>query len=183
MYSDDYVFINSLVKKVQDNDSDALWELFEFYKPVIFQATLQLTKKFKSIEQNDLISESVFILKDLCLKFNPEKSYFSYFFNSRLKPYLVSKIESRYLEKIDVVALSDVENYESKFDLVSYFEDFIELQTAIENLQKNDQQAIELFYFENYNQAECAKFLKISQPAFNKRLKRALKNLKKYFEQ
>ena len=32
MFYDDYTHIDSLVERVRENNSDALWELFDFYK-------------------------------------------------------------------------------------------------------------------------------------------------------
>ena len=48
----------------------------------------------------------------------------------------------------------------------------------IENLPEKMQQILDLFYFKGLNQTECAIILKISQPAFNKKLQKTLKLLK-----
>ena len=71
-----------MVDKVKNNDSGALWELHDFYLPIIFSNTSKLHKKYPYIEKEDLMSESIFILKGLCEKYIKNKSNFTYFFNN-----------------------------------------------------------------------------------------------------
>ena len=77
MFYDDYTHIDSLVERVRENNSDALWELFDFYKPVINSCVRIVHSRYKSVEKDDLLSECIFILKDLCQKYDRDKSYFS----------------------------------------------------------------------------------------------------------
>ena len=77
MLQNDYIHINDLVEKVKNNDTNALWELFDFYKPVINICVNKVHQKYTSVEREDLFSECIFVLKDLCSKFDSEKSYFS----------------------------------------------------------------------------------------------------------
>ena len=96
MFYDDYLDIDILVESVCNNNIDALWQLFDFYKPVINSGVNRVHKKYPYIEKGDLTSESILILKDLCSKYNKEKSHFTYFFDTRLQPYLIAKIKSKY---------------------------------------------------------------------------------------
>lgn len=175
---DNYTEIDDLVEQVKNKNSEALWKLFDYYKPVIHLASNQVNKKYPSVEKEDLLSESVFILQDLCNKFDKDKSYFSYFFSTRLQPYLVSKVKSKYLEKINVVDLDQADNFEYYDNLNFTINDHTNLHMEIENLPEKMQQILDLFYFKGLNQTECAIILKISQPAFNKKLQKTLKLLK-----
>jgi len=177
MLNNDYLEIDILVDKVKLNDSNALWALYDFYKPVVYSCCKELSKKYPSVNGEDLKSDSIFILKDLCEKYDKNKSYFSYFLSTRLKPYLVAKIKSTYLDKIPTTKLSDAECY--SYDIDFDIENYSELHTAIENLSEKNKKVIDLFYFQNLTQSECATILGISQPAFNKKLKKILELLKK----
>ena len=178
MFQNDYIHIDSLVNKVKDNNTDALWELFDFYQPIIRSCVSKVNKKYKTIQKEDLISECAFILKDLCNKYDQDKSYFSYYFNTRLQPYLIAKIKSKYLEKNTVISLSTIEEYEH-LDQIEILEESTILDEAIKGLPDNLKQIIDLFYFKNLTQSECAVILNISQPAFSKKLKTALAKIKK----
>ena len=54
----------------------------------------------------------------------------------------------------------------------------VDIHGKIEQLPEIYQKAIDLFYFQDLTQFECATILNITQPAFNKRLKKSLKLLK-----
>jgi RNA polymerase sigma-70 factor (ECF subfamily) len=176
-YDNNFAHIDSLVEKIKNNDSESLFVLFDYYKPLIDFAVNQLVKKYKGIEKDDLMSDSIFILKDLCLKYDKDKCYFTYFLETRFRPYLISKIKSNYLSKIDIVSLNDIdESYVMDDEFLSNYEPIKEI---IENLSPQQRKVIELFYFCNLTQAECAKILEISQPAFSKKLKNVIKIIKK----
>jgi RNA polymerase sigma factor (sigma-70 family) len=177
MLHNDYLEIDILVEKVKWHDTDALWVLYDYYKPIIFSYCKELSAKYSFICSEDLQSECVFILKDLCEKYDKDKSYFSYYLTTRLKPYLVSKIKSSYLEKIPTVKLYEIEalSYEIEFE----FENYSQLNNALEKLSEQHRKVVDLFYFQNLTQSECALILGISQPAFNKKLKKILDILKK----
>ena len=181
MCLDDYNNINLLVDKVKKNDSDALWQLFDYYQPVINIYVNNTHSKYKNIEKDDLKSECIFILKHLCEKYDKNKSYFSYYLNTRLQPYLISKVKSKYLEKIDIVSLNNIDESElidDYFNMDLEKEEYSILDNKINALPEIYKKAIDLFYFQELTQIQCSVILKISQPAFNKRLKKALKLLK-----
>jgi hypothetical protein len=177
MLDNDYLEIDSLVEKVKHNNSDALCLLYDFYKPVIISYCKELSRKYKTVPVEDLQSESVLILKELCHKYVKEKSFFSYYLNTRLKPYLVAKIKSTYLDKITFTSLESANllSYDIEFE----FENYSELHDAIEKLSTQNRRIIDLFYFQNLTQSECAALLGVSQPAFSKKLKKVLDILKK----
>ena len=179
MYLNNFSEIDALVECVKNNDNPALWKLFDYYEPIVNSTITNVHKKYKTVPKEDLYSECVFILKDLCFKYDKEKSYFSYYLSTRLQPYLISKVKSNYLNKIDMTSLSTCD----KEDLINEIDfdvnDSSYLTEEINKLPEKLQKAINLFYFEGLNQSECAIILKISQPAFSKQLKKALEILKK----
>ncbi len=171
-----YSHIDSLVEKVQRHDNDALWELFDFYQPLVKACCAKVHTKFLFMDKDDLFSECVLIFKDLCEKYDKDKSYFSYFLETRLQPYLISKIKSKYVEKHQIVDLSECEYYE--IDISDAYEHKTLIEESLEKIPEIYQKAVDLFYFKNLTQSECALILNITQPAFNKRLKKALDLLK-----
>jgi RNA polymerase sigma factor (sigma-70 family) len=181
MYQNDYLHIDSLVAKVKENNTDALWELFDFYKPIINVCVNKVHSKYKTVEKDDLFSECIFIFKDLCMKYEKDKCYFSYYLDTRLQPYLVSKVKSKYIDKINIVTLNEHEHYDQE-EFLGYFDGNPVLEKAINSLPEKTKHIIDLFYFKNLTQSECAVVLKISQPAFNKKLHKALEILRKNME-
>ena len=184
MYSDDYLNIDLLVERVKSGSDEALWELFDYYKPIILSCATQVCNNYRIIEKEDLISECAFILKYLCEKYDKNKSYFSYYISTRLQPYLISKVKSKYLDKVDIISLHSVpesEIQDTLFMIDSSLEDNTDLHFKIGDLPDNLKRAIEMFYFDGLTQVQCAAILKISQPAFSKRIKRALNILKKSY--
>lgn len=181
MYQNDFANIDLLVEKVKNQDSQALWELFDYYKPIFQSSVNQVYKNYKTVEKEDLMSECIFILKYLCEKYDKNKSYFSYYLSTRIQPYLISKVKSKYIEKIDIVSLNHIDEIELADNyFVLDFSDTndVDINDKIQQLPEIYQKAIDLFYFQDLTQFECATILNISQPAFNKRLKKSLRLLK-----
>jgi RNA polymerase sigma factor (sigma-70 family) len=179
--SDDYLNIDDLVDKVKSGDKESFWELIDYYQPIIQSCANQVHNKYKTIEAEDLKTECIFIIEHLCKKYDKNKSYFSYFLNTRLQPYLISKVKSKYLEKVDVVSLNSIDEstlQDSSFDLDEMLINNSKIHEGVESLPVKNKQVIDLFYFKNLTQLECATILNISQPAFNKRLKKSLNLLK-----
>lgn len=176
MDQNNYTQIDSLVDRAKNNDNEALWQLFDFYQPLINACCSKIQKKFTFIEKDDLYSECVLIFKDLCEKYDKDKSYFSYFLETRLQPYLISKIKSKYIEKNQIVDISECDSYE--IDVNDAYEHKTMIDEALSLIPEQYQKAIELFYFKNLTQSECAMILGITQPAFNKKIKKALELIK-----
>ena len=68
MHQNDFANIDLLVEKIKNQDSQALWELFDYYKPIMQSSVNQVHKNYKTVEKEDLMSECIFILKYLCSK-------------------------------------------------------------------------------------------------------------------
>ena len=45
MIDEHYIYINELVKKIKEDDSSALIELYNFYKPLIFSSISRCVNK------------------------------------------------------------------------------------------------------------------------------------------
>jgi RNA polymerase sigma factor (sigma-70 family) len=175
---DNYTEIDRLVELVKKKDTEALWSLYDYYIPVINSTVNQVVKKYKTLEKDDLVSEAVFILQDLCMKYDKDKSYFSYFFRARFYPYLINKVKSKYIEKINVTDLDYGDTFVNDPFMDYSIHDHATLHMELEKLNEKQRQIIDLFYFKNLTQSECAVILNISQPAFNKKLQNVLKILK-----
>lgn len=177
-----YAEIDSLVDRVKAGDNTALWKLIEYYNPVINSSVNQALQMYPTVEKGDLATECIFIIKHLCDKYEKDKSYFSYFLNTRILAYLISKIKSKYINKTNVVSFDNLKESDYSvdyFDLDYSFDYNFKLQQAINMLPEKFKQAVDLFYFNELTQVECAKLLNITQPAFNKRLSKALEILRK----
>ena len=181
MLSNDYIHIDHLVERVKQDDHTALHELYDFYKPFIAFSASRVCNKYKTLERDDLISESIFILKELCKIYDKDKSFFSYFLETRMQSYMIAKVKSKYCENVTIVPLNEHDSYEP-CENCSFFEDHTELRDEIENLPDKMQQIIEMVYFKQLTQDECAVILNISQAAVSKRLKKAIKNLREKLE-
>lgn len=178
MTQEEYKHIDDLVEQTRNGNSEAFEMLLDYYAPIIKSTVGTVANKYVSMLREDLFSECVLILHELCMKYDKDKSYFSYYLSNRLKPYLVSKVKSKYIDKIPTVSLSVCDKLEIGEVINLSVGDHAHLQMEIEKLPDNLRQAIFLFYFEDLTQKECADAIGISQPAFNKRLKKALGILK-----
>jgi len=80
MIDEHYVYINSLVNKIKEENNEALHELYFFYKPLILSAIRRCCSKEKLLfsYRDDLNNESIFVLRSLVEKYDPDLSYFSY---------------------------------------------------------------------------------------------------------
>lgn len=181
MLSNDYVHIDYLVEKVKQNDSEALSELYDFYRPIISATASRVCNRYKSVEKDDLMSESIFILKELCEKYDKNKSFFSYFLETRIQSYMIAKVKSKYTQNVTIVPLDEHDFYEP-CENCSIFEEHTELREEIDNLPEKLQQIIDLIYFKQFTQSECAVILNVSQAAVSKRLNKAIKILKENLE-
>lgn len=184
MYLNDFSDIDILVEKTKQGDNSAFWTIFEYYTPIVNSVISNVCKKYTTISRDDLLSECVFIVKDLCEKYDKDKSYFSYYLNTRLQPYLIAKVKSTYVSNISILSLHSCDKEDLIEEIKIEFEDYTYIKEEVDKLPQKLKRAINLFYFDGLTQSECAVILKISQPAFSKQLAKALKilreNIKKW---
>lgn len=174
-----YTHINFLVNQIKFGENNALWELIDFYNPIIEYSVKKVKERYTHLDIDDIRSESYLVFKDLCEKFDEEKSFFSYYINTRLLPYLISKIKSKYIHPHEIYSIDELDQIIYYNHSETIFENYNELEDAIKTLSEDDQKLIDLIYNKNLTQAECAIIIKTTQPAVNKRIKKILQNLRK----
>lgn len=189
MLEQHYEYINSLVERVKQNDTQALADLFDFYNPLI-QASITRCIKYEPALKNlrsDLEREAYLILNTLVQSFDPELTWFSYFLQTHFDYALLSKARKSYLsyttatKGVQEIAFDDLP---SGFEFVDKHDPFNQiwqqeiLTKALDELNPKQREAIELYFFQNMTQEMAAEALNISQGSFCKRLKRALTQLR-----
>ena len=177
MIDEHYTYINELVKKIKEDENSALFELFSFYKPLIFSAITRCLAKDKNLipYKEDLVQESIFVLQKLSKNYDPALSYFSYYLSIRIDHALLSHFKSVFDVKSEPNELSVIHSYFDPFNRVN---NEIVIDEAMEQLNEKQREAIELYFFQEMTQEEAAEKLGIQQAAFSKRLDRALDKLR-----
>ncbi len=176
--NDKYQHINILIEKIKNKNTDALAELFDFYKPLILSSVKRCIAKEPKLSEyrEDMLQESFFVLEKLVNDYDPDLTYFSYFISTRIDINLFRKCQ-HLIESNEIVDM--LEKYEAvDSDPFNKLETKIVLDDAIDLLNEKQKEAIQLYFFENLDQNKAAERLGIKQAAFSKRLTRALENLK-----
>lgn len=176
--NDKYQHINILIEKIKNKNTEALSELFDFYKPLILSSIKRCIAKEPKLSEyrEDMLQESFFVLEKLVNDYDPDLTYFSYFISTRIDINLFRKCQ-HLIESNEIVDMS--EKYEGiETDPFNRLETKIVLDDAIDLLNEKQKEAIHLYFFENLDQNKAAERLGIKQAAFSKRLTRALENLK-----
>lgn len=178
-----YDHINKLIEKAQLDDNEAFEELYEFYQPLVKAAIRKCVCSDFALSKykDDLISIACIEFSKLVKNFDISRSFFSYYISNRLYPNLLKSANS---------LINNSENYEINFsdmpklwdpedkDPFAQIELEIIISNALSQLKPQHKQAVELVYYEQLTQEEAAEKLDITQSAFSKRLKAALKELK-----
>jgi hypothetical protein len=176
--NDKYQHINILIEKIKNKNTEALSELFDFYKPLILSSIKRCIAKEPKLSEyrEDMLQEGFFVLEKLVNDYDPDLTYFSYFISTRIDINLFRKCQ-HLIESNEIVDMS--EKYEGvETDPFNKLETKIVLDDAIDLLNEKQKEAIHLYFFENLDQNKAAERLGIKQAAFSKRLTRALENLK-----
>ena len=178
MLEDRYSYINELIEKIKSGDSSHIFELHDFYKPLIICSIKRCLNKEPRLifHKEDLFSESIFVLSKLVDQYEPSLTYFSYFLSTRLDINLLRHFIDKFLDKFEVV--EEEEHLESGYDPFNRIEEIIIIQDALGKLNESQRQVIQLYFFDGLDQKECAQILMITQSAFSKRLQRALASIK-----
>ncbi len=179
MYDDKYSYINKLVNNAKNGDSDSLFELFDFYKPLIFSSIKRCLQKNDKLSayKEDIISDSIFVFSKLVDQYNPELTYFSYFISIRLDINLFRYIQNKY-DNLEV-SLENEPKSDSIFDPFNKIDNMIVIHETLRKLPENMRDILVMYFFDMMDQKECALRLNISQSAFSKRLSKALSMMKK----
>jgi RNA polymerase sigma factor (sigma-70 family) len=183
--------INILVSKAQTGDEKSAEELLDFYQPLIKATVRKCIHIHQELSKHydDLVNIASLEFYKLVLSYDVTRSFFSYYISARLYVNLVraSKSLMNKSEDFAEVNFSDMPKlWDPSYDPFGKIETEIVIQQALEELKPSYKQAINYVFFDQLTQEEAAERLNISQSAFQKRLNRALKNLKeilgkKYF--
>ena len=84
--NDKYQRINELIYRIKNKDTDALSELFDFYKPLFLSSIKRCIAKEPKFSEykEDMLQESFFVLEKLVNDYDPDLTYFSYFISTRI---------------------------------------------------------------------------------------------------
>lgn len=189
MFNDHYLEINALVSRVKLGDNDAIIDLLDFYQPLTRAAIRRCINSDPRLNtyKDDLQAELYTIFSDLIEQYNSSRSFFSSYISSRLS-FSLMQHSRRLLGKntagagVQEVTFADMpEGWEpeSNEDPFGRIETATAIQQALLLLKPAYQEAIQLSYFDQVTQIEASNQLGITQPAYCKRLKRALIELKK----
>lgn len=178
MSSEQYQEIDKLIYKYKAGNDQALFELFEFYKPLFLSSIKRVISKEPKLltHREDLLEDCLFVLQKLINQYDPKLSYFSYFLSTRIDINLFRYASDTYHPRED--QLDDHYEPESLEDPFNRIDNIISIQDAILKLSDEEKELVDYYFFQELDQKECADILNITQGAFSKRLKRILNKLK-----
>jgi RNA polymerase sigma-70 factor (ECF subfamily) len=173
-----YEHINDLVIKTKSGDTDSLFELFKFYKPLLYSSIKRCIIKDPrlSVHREDMFEESLFVLQKIIKQYDPDLTYFSYFISTRIDINLFRHVSEKYIKEED--RIQNNFSTEVSYDPFNKIDTIISIQNAMELLSDEEAEVIKLYFFDQYSQQESAEMLGITQGAFSKKLSKTLEQLK-----
>lgn len=175
-----YQEINILVSKYKQGEKDVIFDLYEYYRPLLSASVTRCIRKEKNLQpyKDDIVEDSFFVFEKLLDQYEPNITYFSYFVSTRIDINLFRYVSEKYkpLQSIN----DDVAYKNQYYDPFNKIDDALSIQNALNNLNVKQKEAIELYFFDGMDQKEAASYLKITQSSFSKRLQRALIALKEF---
>ena len=98
-----YEQINDLVIKTKSGDMNSLFELFKFYKPLLYSSIKRCIIKDPrlSVHREDMFEESLFVLQKIINQYDPDLTYFSYFISTRIDINLFRHVSEKYIKEED----------------------------------------------------------------------------------
>lgn len=178
MAEQNYDEINKLLYKYKAGDDEALFQLYEFYKPLFISSVKRIVQKESRLSRHreDILSDCIFVLKKLIEQYDPKLSYFSYFLSTRIDINLFRYATDKYFPKEE---LSEDDYFPEDFeDPFNKIDNVICIHQAMDQLSEKSKEVIQVYFFDGLDQKECAETLGITQGAFSKRLTKALSQMK-----
>lgn len=178
MADNNYDEINKLLYKYKAGNEEALFELYEFYKPLFISSVKRIVQKESrlSSHREDILSDCIFVLRKLIEQYDPKLSYFSYFLSTRIDINLFRFATDKYFPKEEITEDDYFpEEYEDPFNKI---DNVICIHQAMDQLSEKSKEVIQVYFFDGLDQKECAESLGITQGAFSKRLSKALEQMK-----
>ena len=178
MYEDKYTYINDLVTKAKKDDRKALFQVYDFYKPLILSSIKRCLIKEPKLKthKEDLIFDAIFVLEKIVNQYNPDLTYFSYFVSTRIDINLFRYLQDKY--EFDESIEDHISELNQCVDPFNKIDNIIMIHGALEKMPVEVREALGMYFFDNLDQKECASILGISQSAFSKRLSKALSLMK-----
>lgn len=178
MADQNYDEINKLLHKYKAGDDSALYELYEFYKPLFISSVKRIIYKEPKLSpyREDILGDTLFVFIKLIDQYDPKLSYFSYFLSTRIDINLFRYISDKYFPKEESVEeVEFIEHYDDPFNKI---DNVICIHQAFEKLNDKSKEVIQVYFFEQLDQKEASEKLGITQGAFSKRLSKALEQMK-----
>jgi RNA polymerase sigma factor (sigma-70 family) len=178
MADQNYNEINKLLYQYKAGNDLALYELYEFYKPLFISSVKRILYKEPRLSpyREDILSDTLFVFIKLIDQYDPKLSYFSYFLSTRIDINLFRYISDKYFPKEELV--EEVEFQEQYDDPFNKIDNVICIHQAFEKLTDKSKEVIQVYFFEQLDQKEASDKLGITQGAFSKRLSKALEQMK-----
>lgn len=178
MSNQNYQEINNLVAKYKNGDKEVIFDLYEYYRPLLFASVKRCISREAHLQsfKEDLVEDSFFVFEKLLDQYDPNLTYFSYFISTRIDINLFRYATEKYKPLVSID--EDIDSKKQVYDPFNRIDDIIVIESALKQLNDKQREAIQLYFFENMEQNEAAKELNITQSSFSKRLQRALVNLK-----
>lgn len=175
-----YEQINNLIKLYKQGEKDLIFDLYEFYRPLLNASVKRCLSKDKNLipHKEDIVEDSFFVFEKLVNQYDENLTYFSYFISTRIDINLFRYVTDKYKPLISIN--DDLATDQQFYDPFNTIDNIISIQSAMEKLNIKQQEAIDLYFFQGMDQKEAADFLKITQSSFSKRLQRALKIIKEF---
>ena len=178
MADQNYDEINKLLHEYKAGNESALYELYEFYKPLFISSVKRIIYKEPRLSpyREDILGDTLFVFIKLIDQYDPKLSYFSYFLSTRIDINLFRYISDKYFPKEESV--EEVEFQEQYDDPFNNIDTVITLHEAVNKLPEKSKEVITIYFFKEFDQKEAAEKLGITQGAFSKRLSKALEQMK-----
>ena len=176
--SDKYQQINKLIGLHKNGDKDVIFDLYEYYRPLLLASVKRCLIKDKKLipYREDIVEDCFFVFEKLIDQYDENLTYFSYFLSTRIDINLFRYVSEKY-KPLDLIDDNHLDNT-NFYDPFNSIDNAISIQSALEKLNDKQREAIDLYFFQGMEQIEAAKFLNITQSSFSKRLQRALLKLK-----
>lgn len=193
MKSRHYQYIDDLVAKIQNGNDEALMELIGFYRPMLRTAVKYCITRYPGLStyEEDIWSDLYLIIRELVHKYDRQQSFFSWYLSTRLEFALQTHARQTYLDagaggrRVREVSIDDMpSDWEPCVgeDPVGKMLDAAALSNAMSRLSPEHLAVVNLYFFEDMTQEQASAALGIKQPAFSKRLTKALSILRQDME-
>jgi len=166
----------ALIKRLQNNDSQALSSLYDLYSGAIYGVILRICKDEQRAE--DLLQETFLKIWNKASLYHPEKGRFFTWAYRIAKNLTLNELR----KDTKLIQSDDLSVYVNKEDSAINENDFPGLTGSLKKLEKHHQKAIELVYFEGLTHREAHEKMGVPLGTFKSYIRQALKKLKDTYQ-